>query len=424
MENPGYGVKDGAYFVPMTDKNGETGSKPGEQDSVRKALVGFLVEEVLVPLKKYFVTSARLVAHPRRFATDIVDGRIGVRDSLKYYVIATAIAASAAAILDVDTFNVGLQGVLDQLFIMFLIYVGALLGAGIAHLPFSLAGGRGRYHQALISLLYPSGLFYPVIVAVVAIQQSLKVPAEVIGLLSLPLFLLAPVYWGLLLRVVYGLSAVKTFLVLLAVMILFGIPASFVLNSLSRVDRDIYIARYDREYFLLDLNLTYQDVFGICSGGDPIVDSPTSYRLAGTVLLDNGEIEAARRYFDEGLDRDPNDPDLYSVRGAALFESREYQLSIQDLDQVIRQRIGNPSDYFNRGISYLMLGLYDDAISDFETVVALDRQDVQAQQLLARARSRGPAPSRKELVTIAPTSTRERFSPEIQRRIETLEILC
>jgi len=52
-------------------------------------------EKVFVPLKDYLLATVRLVMHPTYFVEQVVAGKIALKDSLKYYMVSSALTLTA-----------------------------------------------------------------------------------------------------------------------------------------------------------------------------------------------------------------------------------------------------------------------------------------------------------------------------------------
>ncbi len=88
--------------------------------------------------------------------------------------------------------------------------------------------------------------------------------------------------------------------------------------------------------------------------------------------LDDGDIETALKYANEGLKAYPDYPLLYSYRAIVFDYEKEYKNAIEDLTVYLTFFPDDASKYYYRGTIYCANNQYDEALNDFTTAIQLD----------------------------------------------------
>ena len=86
-----------------------------------------------------------------------------------------------------------------------------------------------------------------------------------------------------------------------------------------------------------------------------------------------GDFEAARRHYNEAiadytkvLELEPRDAEAYYVRGVAKIVNRDYEAAIADYTKAIDLNTDYTKAYYNRGVTKAALGSFEGARGDFE----------------------------------------------------------
>ncbi|MBN70697.1 MAG: hypothetical protein CME32_15620 [Gimesia sp.] len=107
--------------------------------------------------------------------------------------------------------------------------------------------------------------------------------------------------------------------------------------------------------------------------------SPEQQAILGVCYLKQGEVQQAKNFFRQALERNaysadidqtPGDPGNYLDRGIIQYQLQEYQSAIDDFNHALK--LGEKSEELlaARGSAYLKLGKYDLAKQDYETALS------------------------------------------------------
>jgi tetratricopeptide (TPR) repeat protein len=92
---------------------------------------------------------------------------------------------------------------------------------------------------------------------------------------------------------------------------------------------------------------------------------------AGVLHLQAGRLAAARRIFQDILDRLPGDPDALHLLGLTAYQGGDFEDAIRRIRQAIERQPGNPAFHSSLGLSLKATGRLDDAVQAFNDALAL-----------------------------------------------------
>ena len=87
--------------------------------------------------------------------------------------------------------------------------------------------------------------------------------------------------------------------------------------------------------------------------------------------IELGEIEGALEDFTQAINIDSNNAHTYNNRATAYSNKGEYNLTLEDCTRAIQVDNTMADAYVNRGVAKVLLGLNDDAETDFESASSL-----------------------------------------------------
>lgn len=99
------------------------------------------------------------------------------------------------------------------------------------------------------------------------------------------------------------------------------------------------------------------------------------YKEHGYRAYQNRQYEEAITYFDEAINRKPNDIEAYKLRGDAKIRLEQYIEAIEDFDDAISRDPDMASVYHARGVANYFLYQNESAISDFDNAIRLNPDD-------------------------------------------------
>ena len=86
----------------------------------------------------------------------------------------------------------------------------------------------------------------------------------------------------------------------------------------------------------------------------------------------NGNYQSAIKFFDEAIEKDPENHVLYSNRSAAYLSSGEGQKAFEDAEKCVNLEPTWAKGYGRKGAALHMLKKYDDSIASFEHGLSLE----------------------------------------------------
>ena len=86
----------------------------------------------------------------------------------------------------------------------------------------------------------------------------------------------------------------------------------------------------------------------------------------------NGNYQSAIKFFDEAIEKDPENHVLYSNRSAAYLSSGEGQKALDDAEKCVNLEPTWAKGYGRKGAALHMLKKYDDSIASFEHGLSLE----------------------------------------------------
>ena len=86
----------------------------------------------------------------------------------------------------------------------------------------------------------------------------------------------------------------------------------------------------------------------------------------------NGNYQSAIKFFDEAIEKDPENHVLYSNRSAAYLSSGEGQKALADAEKCVNLEPTWAKGYGRKGAALHMLKKYDDSIASFEHGLSLE----------------------------------------------------
>jgi len=116
---------------------------------------------------------------------------------------------------------------------------------------------------------------------------------------------------------------------------------------------------------------------------NPEIGSVWYYR--GTVLAELGQTDSAMVSFDRALEREPGRVSALNDRGALRLRKGDIQGAIQDLSHLIQLDSLVWSAYSNRALAWSKLGQYDKAVADARRAVTLEPRNPANADVLAQA---------------------------------------
>ena len=108
-------------------------------------------------------------------------------------------------------------------------------------------------------------------------------------------------------------------------------------------------------------------------------DDPQALVMRARFFLEKGCSELAIRDLNSALRMKRELPEAYLLRGVAHRrrlrpgENPIHNLSLQDLSRAIRLKPGFAEAYFQRGVCHALLGMWDDALEDWDHTLILNR---------------------------------------------------
>ncbi|MCK4388665.1 MAG: tetratricopeptide repeat protein, partial [Desulfobacterales bacterium] len=113
-------------------------------------------------------------------------------------------------------------------------------------------------------------------------------------------------------------------------------------------------------------------------------EKPGDDKHLGIAEYEKGNYQEAIKYYNKGIDVNPDDSCLYNDRGLAYYALRKYDKAIPEYSKAIELKPDFAEAYFNRGQAYWRKGGYnkteflDKAVSDFSKVIELNPDDMEA----------------------------------------------
>ncbi len=107
----------------------------------------------------------------------------------------------------------------------------------------------------------------------------------------------------------------------------------------------------------------------------------SDYKEHGYRAYQNRQYEEAITYFDEAINRNPNDMEAYKLRGDAKIHLGRYIEAIEDFDDAISRDPNMASAYYARGAANYFLYQNESAISDFDDAIRLNPDDRRSYKL-------------------------------------------
>ena len=96
----------------------------------------------------------------------------------------------------------------------------------------------------------------------------------------------------------------------------------------------------------------------------------------GVELVDKGDYEKARQFFDAAIAQDPKAWPLYLNRVNVFAHQQKFDLAIQDLNTVLRLAPGILLAQVLRGQIYEHLGNYGRALADYDRIISITPQSL------------------------------------------------
>ncbi len=111
---------------------------------------------------------------------------------------------------------------------------------------------------------------------------------------------------------------------------------------------------------------------------------PDDNKHLGIAEYEKGNHNEAVKYYNKGIEANPDDSCLFNNRGLAYYELRKYDEAISDFNKAIELKPVFAEAFFNRGRAHWRKGGYnkteflDKAVSDFSKVIELNPDDMEA----------------------------------------------
>lgn len=107
-------------------------------------------------------------------------------------------------------------------------------------------------------------------------------------------------------------------------------------------------------------------------------DSPGPYNEIADACRYTGDYTSAEQWYKRGLERLPDDPSLHNDYGNLLRDLGRLEESRQHLTVAIERDLARSIAYYNRALTLERMGRGDDALKDYDTVIANNPEDVDA----------------------------------------------
>ncbi len=109
------------------------------------------------------------------------------------------------------------------------------------------------------------------------------------------------------------------------------------------------------------------------------------YNNLGSILLDEGRVEEAIKYYKQALRIKPDFPEVYNNLGIALAQSGRTQEAIKQYEQSLRLEHNFPQAHNNLGFTLFNLGRIQEAIEHYEQALKMDPNYAEAHNNLGNA---------------------------------------
>ena len=106
-------------------------------------------------------------------------------------------------------------------------------------------------------------------------------------------------------------------------------------------------------------------------------------KLQGNDFYKQKDFPNALKFYQEAIDKDPEEITYYSNKAAVYFEMKEYEQCIEQCDKAKEQTIGKAYDYVKlakamarKGNALLQLEKYDESIDTYQKALLEDQSHV------------------------------------------------